>query len=300
MRKIGVALGGGGARGLAHIGVLKYLIEHKYEIAWITGTSMGAIIGGLFAAGVDIGEIEKLAIEMDRETVTKLFFPTFPRTGFIDGNRIVHFLESIMGRPHFEDLDIPFGCVSTDIKLTDEVNHTKGDVVEALRASMSIPVVFTPIYHQEKILVDGGLTNPVPVQLCRELGATEVIAVNVLHASEKYIRNLSLIGTQKREKKISQIEQMHENMKNKLSLFNIKSFHIDISSLLPSPQIGIIDISVRSLFIMESRIAEYRLAIDEPDYTIMPPVGHYMPFDFFKAQEIIEYGYNSAKILEGG
>ncbi len=302
MKEISLVLGGGGARGLAHIGVIKYLIEKNYIIKHITGTSMGAIIGGLFAAGMHIKDIEKVAIEFNMNHMRKLFFPTLPKNGFVDGNNISHFLESLIGNPHFEDMDIPFGCVSTDIVKAEEVKHTDGDVVDAIRCSASIPVVFTPYVIEDKVLVDGGLVNPIPVNLCRELGAQTILAVNVLSVDEEYTKSFSIKTDKKREKRIAKFDDFQKKVEEKLSIITPFKFNFNISHFIPTMkkhEPNIMDISVRSLFIMENRIAEYRISIDKPDYVLRPPVGHYNTFDFLKSREIIEIGYNTAKsVLE--
>ncbi|MFA5317732.1 MAG: patatin-like phospholipase family protein [Dehalococcoidales bacterium] len=181
-KKIGLALGSGSARGLAHVGVLKVLERAGVTPSFITGTSAGALIGALYARGQSAAQIEDLILEqIDWKKMPRLFDLTLPRTGFIAGRRLINLIKQIIGGDvDFADLDIPFACVATDIDTGYEVVLNRGSVAEAIRASISIPVIFSVANHQGRRLVDGSLTTAVPVSLARELGADYVIAVNVL------------------------------------------------------------------------------------------------------------------------
>jgi NTE family protein len=179
-RKVGLALGGGAARGLAHIGVLEVLQKEGVPVDMIAGTSAGAAIGALYAQGKDASQIKALAIKMGRMQLLSLVDLALPRSGFVEGTRIKNLLKSIIGDIKFSDLSIPLACVATDIRSGEEIVINDGSVLEGVRASISIPVIFSAVKWQDRYLVDGGLVNPVPVKTVREMGADFIIAVNVI------------------------------------------------------------------------------------------------------------------------
>ena len=181
-RKVGLALGGGAARGLAHIGVLAVLQREGIPIDMIAGTSAGAAIGALYAQGKDASVIKSLAIDLvDWKRLASLVDLALPRTGFIEGKKIRDRLRAVIGSDvKFSDLKIPLACVATDIDTGEEIVIKQGSVVEAVRASISIPVIFTVVKWKGRNLVDGGLVNPVPVRVLKEMGADFIIAVNVI------------------------------------------------------------------------------------------------------------------------
>ncbi len=174
-----MALGGGAARGLAHIGVLSVLEKEGIPIDMIAGTSMGALIGAIYAQGKSADQIKDLAIELGSKRFSLLADPALPKTGLIQGRKIKNMLKSIMGNIEFGDLRLPFACVATDISTGEEVVIKQGLVREGVMASASIPIMFTVAKRKGKYLVDGGLVNPVPASVLREMGADFIIAVNV-------------------------------------------------------------------------------------------------------------------------
>ena len=179
-RKIGLALGSGAARGLAHIGVLEVLEKEGIPIDMIAGTSMGALVGALYAQGRGVNEIKNLAIDLGSKRFALLADLALPKTGLIKGRKIKDGLRSIIGDIKFGDLRVPFACVATDIDSGEEVVINQGSVVEGIRASISIPAIFTVVKWGGRYLVDGGLVNPVPVSVLRSTGADFIIAVNVI------------------------------------------------------------------------------------------------------------------------
>jgi len=178
-KRVGLALGGGAARGLAHIGVLSVLEKEGISIDMIAGTSMGALIGALYAQGKNADQMKDLAMELGSKRFSFLVDPALPKTGLIRGRRIRNVLKSIMGNVEFGDLRLPFACVATDIRTGEEVVIKQGLVREGVMASSSIPIMFTAVKWKSKYLVDGGLVNPVPASVLREMGADFIIAVNV-------------------------------------------------------------------------------------------------------------------------
>ena len=178
---VGLALGGGGARGLAHIGVLEVLQEAKIPIDMIAGTSAGAAIGAIYAQGKDASLIRNLATEFKWRKLFSLVDFAFPRNGLIQGKKIADLLQLVMGgKVKFTDLEIQLACVATDISRCEEVVIDEGSVIDAVRASISIPGIFTVFKHKGRYLIDGSLVNPVPVSVLRRKGIDFVIAVNVI------------------------------------------------------------------------------------------------------------------------
>jgi len=176
--KIGLALGSGGARGLAHIGVIKVLEENNIPIDFIAGSSMGAMVGGFYAANKDINQAENLASEANLKLILSLIDPSL-RQGMLGGKKVNNFIENQVGGVSFKDLKIPLSIVATNLKNGDSVVINKGNLAAAIRASISIPIVFKPIAQEDKLLVDGGLSLPVPADIVKKMGADVVIAVNL-------------------------------------------------------------------------------------------------------------------------
>jgi NTE family protein len=178
--KVGVALGGGSARGLAHIGVLRVLERERIPIDMVAGTSMGAMIGAVYARDKDSARLEELALETGLKRFPFLADLSLSRTGLLKGRRIEKTLKTLLGDVTFSDLKIPFACVATDINTGEEVVIREGSVWEGVRASGSLPVIFAIAKMGGRHLVDGGLVNPVPVNVLKTMGADFIIAVNVM------------------------------------------------------------------------------------------------------------------------
>ncbi|MDD5098726.1 MAG: patatin-like phospholipase family protein [Candidatus Colwellbacteria bacterium] len=177
--KIGLALGSGGWRGLAYIGVIRSMIDHNIAPYCIAGSSMGALIGGLYAATGDIDETEKIVLDIRYRDIIRALSDPLARSGLVKGNAFIRFLRRYLGNIQIEDLNIKYAAVTSDIISGETIPLDKGDLVEAIRASISIPFIFSPVFKEERILVDGGLTDPVPVDIVRQLGAKKIIGVSV-------------------------------------------------------------------------------------------------------------------------
>ena len=204
-QKIGLVLGGGGAKGAAEVGVLKVLEEAGVRPDYIVGTSIGSIVGGLYAAGYSATELETmfktqewLSLLTDRNTelsnepyITKngtTYIFGFPIVGMMKGERIEHMLDSMVsakGVTRIEKLKIPFRCIAADIRTAEEVVMSEGSLVYAMRASMAIPGIFKPVKKGDRLLVDGGMLNNLPVDVCKALGADIVIAVDLQQSEQK-------------------------------------------------------------------------------------------------------------------
>ncbi|MFA5450448.1 MAG: patatin-like phospholipase family protein [Dehalococcoidales bacterium] len=187
-RKVGLALSSGSARGLAHIGVLEIMEKEEIPVDLIAGTSMGSIIGAMYACGMNSDEIKKATTSLTWKELAGLFVVTLPNTGFLSGRKIRSRLNEILGGVHFSDLRIPFACVATDIITGEEAVMYQGPVVDAVLASMLWPVVFRPVMWQGRYLVDGGIVDPVPVNVLKNMGADFVICSNVIVGPEKRAR----------------------------------------------------------------------------------------------------------------
>jgi NTE family protein len=179
-KKVGLALSGGAARGLAHIGVLEVLKKEGIPIDMIAGTSAGAVAGAVYAWNQDIARMKKEVLAVNWLKLAPLFDLSLFKSGLIKGTKIKSMLASYVGgNIKFSDLKTPFACVTSDIETGEEVVIDSGSVPEALRASISVPGIFAVVKHEGRYLVDGGLTTPVPVQVVKKMGADFIIAVNV-------------------------------------------------------------------------------------------------------------------------
>ena len=189
MKKVGLVLSGGAAYGLAHIGIIKVLRENNIPIDVITGTSMGALIGGLYAAGISTNKMEEILIKFTRRMIIDIDIFAISRGGLLHGKKVVKFLQSLVGDINIEDLETPFCAIASDIAAGEKCVLDKGSLVQAIRASISIPGVFKPVIIGKKCLVDGGACGNLPVEEARMLGAEKVIGIDVC---SNYKKNFNL------------------------------------------------------------------------------------------------------------
>ncbi|MCL2679171.1 MAG: patatin-like phospholipase family protein [Dehalococcoidia bacterium] len=204
-KKVGLALGGGAARGLAHIGVLEVLEKEGVPVDVVSGTSAGAIFGALHAAGISAVSIRKAVLGLDWKQWARMLDITIPRSGFISGKRLINEITTIMGgNLKFSDLKKPFACVACDIETGEEAVMNGGSVAEAIHASISIPIIFRAVRRGGRLLVDGGLVNQVPVSVVRNMGADYVIAVNVVpryaHTRPTHLDDMAIPETDRHSK----------------------------------------------------------------------------------------------------
>lgn len=194
--KIGLALGAGGAKGFAHIGVIQVLLENKIPIHYLSGTSMGAVIAALYAVNADFDIVSKLAQELDYTHFTDL---TIPKWGLVKGDKVHNLLKILTHNKNFEDLDLPLYIVATDLGKGKRVIFEEGNIANAIRASVSVPGVVNPFFYQNKILVDGAVVDSVPAQILHEKGADLVLAVDLQHEEQNKktkIKNIYDVITQ--------------------------------------------------------------------------------------------------------
>lgn len=193
--KIGLALGSGGARGLAHIGVLKVLKENNLPIDFIAGASVGSIIGAYYATKGEILSLEKKIVQLTKKDFVKLIDISSPKRAIISGNKIMNFLGELIGDKSFSDTKIPLTIIATDMYSGEEVQIRKGKLIDAIRASVSMPGIFPPAELNGKLFLDGGIVNPTPVNVVKQMGADIVIGVDLTMKHPVKIKNPSIIDT---------------------------------------------------------------------------------------------------------
>ena len=279
---ISLVLGSGGARGLAHIGIIEWLNENGFDICSISGSSMGALIGGIYAAGkLDIYKNWVRALE--RTDVISLLDLSFGRTGLFKGERIINALKELIGDSNIEDLPISFTAVATDIETGKEVWLSKGPLFNAIRASIAIPTILTPFKYEGKKLLDGGLVNPIPIApTLRDLNDI-TIAVN-LSGKNSVRRN----NPNTRQATTFQ----EKTYRNSITEF-IEGLYRKVEQKEPD-DMGLFDIVSQSIDTMQNTIASFKLASYSPDIIINIPKNACRFFEFEKADEMIEIGRGKA------
>jgi NTE family protein len=283
---ISLVLGSGGARGLTHIGVIRCLEEMGYEIRYISGTSIGALIGGIYAAG-KLDEYETWVCELDKTDVVRLLDWSFNHGAIFKGERIIGVLKELVGDRNIEDLPIGFTAVATDLNSEREVWFNRGSLFDAIRASVAIPMVFEPVIDGKRLLVDGGLVNPIPIAPTLNDNTDLIIAVDLNASPEGKIEKQD-VSDIKDEKK-------HENeYRRKLVDFfeNLFTGHAhDKQEDVP----GFYDLMMRSMDAMQTTIASFKLAAYKSEIIINIPRDLCGFFEFYRARELINFGYNRAK-----
>jgi len=193
--KIGLTLGSGGARGIAHIGVLKVLEKYNIPIDYIAGASSGAFAGAYYSLNDEIEGFEKICLSLTKKKVLSFIDPINPKKALIAGNKIKQEIRRILENKDFNDLKIPLTIVATNLENGQEVRIKKGNLADAVRASIGIPGIFYPARLDDKWLVDGGLINATPVDVVKEMGADLVIAVDLTMGNETKFKDPAIVGT---------------------------------------------------------------------------------------------------------
>ncbi len=257
-KRVGLALSGGAARGLAHVGVLRVLQKEGIPIDMIAGTSAGAIIGAAYAWSQDTTRMIRDALDANWKKMAPLIDPSLPKSGFIKGKKIRDLISTYVGgEVDFKDLKIPFACVVTDIDTGEEVVIDSGSVPEALRATISIPGIFTVVKYKDRYVVDGGLTTPVPVEVVRQMGADFIIAVNV---------NPDVTG------------RMGKAYRHRIETRKAPN---------------IFQVMMQSIYITTYAVSQH--ALENADIVIEPDLAHIGAGDFNKAREMITRGREAAQ-----
>jgi NTE family protein len=287
--KIGLALGGGAARGWAHIGVLRALLRAGIRPDIIAGTSIGAVVGGCYVAG-HLDELEDFARELTRRRVLGYLDFNLTGTGLITGQRLCERLEKHLGNCKIEDLNRRFTAVATEIGTGHEVWLSRGNLVEAVRASYALPGVFRPVKIDGRWLFDGALVNPIPISVCRALGARYVIAVNLnidISSRGTISSNVGPLPGMN----VEEAEPQPVTGKNGVAVRRLLQRQL-FGKGEEAP--GISTVMVDAFNIVQDRIARSRLAGDPPDAMISPRLHGIGLFDFHRADELIERGEAAA------
>jgi NTE family protein len=273
--KVGLALGSGSARGWAHIGVIRALQEAGIKPDVLCGCSIGALVGAAYADG-DLDDLEKWTTGLTWQDVVGLLDVGFGG-GLIKGDKLIAFFEKHFVDKEFSALPIPFACVATDLASGREVWLKEGSVAAAVRASIAVPGLLSPVSREGRLLVDGGLVNPVPVSLCRALGADVVIAVDL--GSDIVGRSLKHTAAAEKER--------DKNWSDRL----MASLGLKRDDTLPS----LATVLSTSINIMQTRIARSRLAGEPADALIAPRLAHLGLMDYHRAAEAIAEGSAAVK-----
>jgi len=272
---VGLALGTGGARGLAHIGVIRALEREGIAIDVVAGSSMGSLVAAAWAAGRSADEMEQIANQVrGKRAFLKLLDPMFPGSGIIRGRRVYEFLRSIVGDLTFADTLIPLKIIASDLNTMEEIICEQGKLIDAIRASISIPGVFRPVTVDGRTLIDGGITDPVPVQVLTRAGVTKIIAVNTIPNVEEM---------KQRERYRAEVSRNHGRKRG-------GEMH-ETGPVFDTPT-SIINIYMRSMHAMQSRMAEE--ACTNADVVLRPIVPEAVWYDFYHPERYIRAGEAAA------
>jgi len=286
-QKVSLVLSGGGARGIAHIGVIEELEKQGYEIVAITGTSMGALVGGIFALE-KLEEFKTWLFSLDKMKVFKLIDFSFSTQGLIKGDRVFNHIKEFISDKKIEDLRIDYAAVAVDLLNKKEVVFREGSIYEAIRASVAIPTVITPVNAENTLLIDGGVLNNIPVSHAKRVAGELLIAVNVNADIPVY--------------KPALIKNNHET-KESVYLKKMRDFQNYLKKAAPADDnesLGYFDLINKTIGMMTEHIALASLEKYPPDILIEISKKTCGTFDFYKAEELVEIGrYSAMKCLEG-
>jgi NTE family protein len=272
--KIALALGGGAARGWAHIGVLRALDEEGVEIGMIAGTSIGALVGGCYLAG-KLDELETFARSLTMRRMAALLDFTIGGGGLFAGMRLTKRMQEHLEGLTIEGLDRRFVAVATEIRTGHEVWIESGSLITAIRASYALPGIFEPIRSNNRMLVDGALVNPVPVSVCRAYEQPLVVAINL---------HYDLYGRSAVVKHSATVQPLEKQ-------FERDGDHSRTANL------GVTAVMVEAFNIIQDRISRARLAGDPPDLALQPRLSDIGLSEFHRASELIDRGYQEAKAM---
>ncbi len=287
---IGLALGGGAARGFAHIGILRTLIANGIVPDIIVGTSIGAVVGGAYAAG-HLDTLEQWALGLMPRNILSYLDIRLNGSGLIGGEKLASQLEAAIGRTLIESLPMKYAAVSTEVKTGHEIWLTHGRLVEAMRASYALPGIFAPVLIGNRWLVDGALVNPVPVSTARAMGAEIVIACNI--STDVFGHGTIVSHGELHSEPEASMKPTPE--KRGFGKFFSAEKTVKREFFGGGGRPGISGVMVDAFNIMQDRITRARLAGDPPDVLISPRVGRIGWFDFHRAEETIGHGARAAE-----
>jgi len=286
-KKVALVLSGGGARGIAHVGVIEELLKREYEITSIAGTSMGAVVGGFYAMDA-LNQFKEFLLTLDKRKTLHLLDFTFGSQGLVKGERLINTLKEFAADKCIEDLKLPYAAVAADILNKKEVVFTTGSIYDAIRASISIPSVFTPVKTKNQILVDGGILNNMPMEYVKRNSGDIMIAVNV-NANVSVIKNAIAHHevAEKQSKYVKKLVRFNEQVKK----IKPKGF---------TEHMGYIGLIENTIGLMMYQITSMHLEKHTPDMLINISRDTCTTFDFFKAEELIEIGrLSTMRVLDG-
>jgi len=292
-----LVLGSGGARGLAHIGVIKAFEENDIPVDMVTGTSIGALVGGLYAAGKDAASMERIVQSFDKIKVARFFMPKFFGSTFMDNSRIVDFIKEITGDIKIEDMKIPFAAVATDLITGEEVVFNRGWLSDAIIASIAIPTIFQPVHIGGRYLIDGGLSNPLPISTALEMNATKIIAVNVAPNPHRITAKLKNRKIKEISSLIKELPGMFTSLLNDYKWLSsgsndeVKASHPREIQIKPPTLTRVL---LQSISISTNNLMLQHLRYARPDVLIEPKIEEYDMLEFYKGQRIIKCGYDEA------
>jgi NTE family protein len=289
---IGLALGGGAARGFAHIGIMRTLIAHGIVPNVVVGTSIGAVVGGAYAAG-HLDTLEEWARGLQVRNILGYLDIRLNGSGLIGGEKLAAQLAASMGSTLIEELPIKYASVATEVRTGHEIWLTHGRLVDALRASYALPGIFQPVLIGDRWLVDGALVNPVPVSAARALGAEIVIAANLSSDIFTHSTTIYAHGAPPPEPNATELEAAPS--KRRLGRLFSAERTVKREFFGGGGRPGISSVMVDAFNIMQDRITRARLAGDPPDMLITPRVGQIGWFDFHRAADLIEHGARAAE-----
>lgn len=282
-KTVSLVLGSGGARGLAHIGVIHWLEENDFTICSIVGCSIGALVGGIYAAG-KLNEFEQWVRAITKIDIVTLADLSWGKGGLVKGDKIINTLIDIVGDQLIEDLPIPFTAVATDVKSHREVWIKSGKLFDAIRASISIPLFFTPFHYKGIDLIDGGVLNPVPIAPTFSDVTDLTIAVNLGGQPEKTVKSVTSGSASAAE-----LSPLREKITRFIN-------HLGQSLTGGDGQgWGVYDIAIQAIEAMQNTIARQKLAAYPPDIVIEIARNACRTLEFYRATEMIELGYRKAK-----
>ncbi|MDE2055104.1 MAG: patatin-like phospholipase family protein [Xanthomonadaceae bacterium] len=278
---VALALGTGGARGLAHIGAIEAVVAAGYRITAVSGSSMGALIGGIYAAG-KLEVYRDWVCALQKMDVLKLVDWTLSGAGLIKGERIIGVLRELIGEVAIEELPIPFTAVATDLDREREVWLTRGPLFDAIRASIAVPTIFRPHPVHGHRLVDGGLMNPLPLTPLLQSPSDYTVAVNVNSAPETLATSRAPVEQ----------SSARTGLRSRIAAFVKRTIgnHDDRET-----EPGWMDTLTQSLDLMQENLTGFRLAADRPDLVIEIPRNASAVYEFYRASELIELGRERAE-----
>ncbi|HDP74567.1 MAG TPA: phospholipase [Bacteroidales bacterium] len=292
-KNVALVLGSGGARGLAHIGVIEELTRRGYSITSISGSSMGALVGGLLATN-KLEEYKNWILKLDKFDILTLIDFTFSSKGIVKGQKVFEKMQELKMIPDIsiEELPVPYTAVAVDIINNQLVVFNSGNLQNAIRASISIPSVFTPMPYNGTLLVDGGVLSPLPLEFVKRTKGDLLVAVDlnaiapyeqVIRLNSKQIKNSWMKDNPKVEQLIDRWDKLFGHT-TKATKEGEKKGKITPKS------IGYFDLAMRSVQLMQSQLTQYAIRVTPPDALIPISKNSATVFEFYKAAELIEYG----------